>query len=110
MKGSHTYTIVVDEIRENKFIAMTHRKSTNRVFSFGREHGFYGRIYNQTVVPVQSITVSLGKDTTMVRGFCFTPQDGNSILSSVAATMHAVHGEEYLTYMKELDNMLFDEV
>jgi len=110
LEGSRSYFHITDKIRKNKFIALTYRRTVNRVFSFGREHGFYGRIYNQTVLPMTSLNVRSGEDKTIVSGFCFTPQDGNSILSSVAATLHGLHGNEYLTYMAILDKMLFEEV
>ena len=56
---------------------------TSTVFSFGRDHGHFGRILNQTVVVVQTLNV---RNNTEITGFCFTPQDGNSLLSSIAAT------------------------
>ena len=57
-----------------------------------------------------SLDVQPQRDKTRVSGFCFTPQDGNSILSSVSAVLYGLHGNEYLTYMEKLDNMLFKEV
>ena len=47
---------------------------------------------------------------TIVSGFCFTPQDGNSLLSSVAAAMHGLHGKDYKEYMKHMDELLFKEI
>ena len=66
-------------------IGFTERKSANEVFSFGRDHGYYGRILSQTVISTPTLAVAdKGKE---IVGFCFTPQDGNSLLSSVAATL-----------------------
>ena len=48
--------------------------------------------------------------TTKVTGFCFTPQDGNSLLSSVAAAMYVIYGEKYMSYMSHFDDMLFGEI
>ena len=68
---------------ENPLIALTTKDMTSSVFSFGRDHGHYGRILNQTVIVEQSLNINNGNEIT---GFCFTPQDGNSILSSISAT------------------------
>jgi len=110
VKGTVAKHNLVARLRENKFVAMTEKTLANKVFSFGRDHGYYGRIFNQTVVSTPSLTtVSLG-GTTQISGFCFTPQDGNSLLSSVAATMYAMHRKEYKSYMSHFDDMLFEEI
>jgi glyceraldehyde-3-phosphate dehydrogenase (NAD(P)) len=72
----------------NPRVTMTKKMSANKIFSFGRDHGYYGRILSQTVVP-EACLASRGSE---VVGFCYTPQDGNAILSSVAATMWYLHG------------------
>ena len=54
------------------------------VVRVGRDHGYYGRILSQTVLVRPTIAVRNGRE---VYGFCFTPQDGNSLLSSIAATL-----------------------
>ena len=92
---------------ENPRVAITYKKLSNLVFSFGRDHGHYGRILNQTVVVLPTIRVRDGKE---VFGFCFTPQDGNSLLSSVSAVVHILHPEEYEERMKALSPFLFNEV
>ena len=70
--------------RNNPRVAVTQRRSMNQIFSFGRDHGYFGRIFSQTVVPLSSVAVP---NPRKIVGFCFTPQDGNSLLSSVAATL-----------------------
>ena len=79
-----TLNEVVERLRANPLVAMTDKKDANVVFSFGRDHGYYGRILSQTVVVVPTLTVRRGRE---IYGFCFTPQDGNSLLSSVAAAL-----------------------
>jgi len=59
-------------------------EEVNERLSFGRDHGYYGRILSQAVVVLPTLLV---RDKREVYGFCFTPQDGNSLLSSVAATL-----------------------
>ena len=110
LKGYATEEDILNLLKENKHIALTHKTLTNKVFSFGRDHGYYGRIFNHTVIAQDSLNVSRSHGNTVVTGFCFTPQDGNSLLSSVAATLHGIHGEEYLSKMKVFDQFLFDEI
>ena len=80
--------MTLDEVRErlgaNTRVAVTHKRSGNAVFSFGRDHGYYGRILSQTVVSLDTLAVRNGNE---VVGFCFTPQDGNPLLSTVAAML-----------------------
>ena len=75
---------VVDRLHANHRVAVTDKAHSNLIFSFGRDHGYYGRILSQTVVVVPSLLVRHKRE---VVGFCFTPQDGNSLLSSVAAAL-----------------------
>lgn len=110
IEGLYDRDEVIDSFRNNQFIALTHRSSVNRVFSFGRDHGFYGRIYNQTVIPFSSVNVRNFNGNTIVTGFCFTPQDGNSLLSSTAAIVRAIHGEKYKSYMTYFDKLLYNEI
>ncbi len=70
--------------RSNARVAMTAKKEANLIFSFGRDHGYYGRILSQVVVVEPPLAVRGGRE---VFGFAFTPQDGNSLLSSIAAAL-----------------------
>jgi glyceraldehyde-3-phosphate dehydrogenase/erythrose-4-phosphate dehydrogenase len=84
LKRETTLKEVVEKLRANPLVAMTDKRDANVIFSFGRDHGYYGRILSQTVVVVPTITVRHGRE---IYGFCFTPQDGNSLLSSIAAAL-----------------------
>jgi glyceraldehyde-3-phosphate dehydrogenase/erythrose-4-phosphate dehydrogenase len=75
---------VTKRLDDNPRVAMTDKRHANLIFSFGRDHGYYGRILSQTVVVRPTLAVRHGRE---VYGFCFTPQDGNSLLSSIAATL-----------------------
>jgi len=99
---------IVNRIRENKFAALTQKQDSARVFSFGRDHGYYGRILNQAVFIENSIVVNETMHSTTVTGFCFTPQDGNSIISSLAATVYALTGK--IEQMNLFDKYLFNEI
>ena len=110
LAGHHDKQSVEHMFRENPFVALTYKNLANKVFSFGRDHGFYGRIFNQTVISLPSLgVVSLG-GTTKITGFCFTPQDGNSLLSSIAATLYGLYGMKYKDKMRVFNKHLFSEI
>ena len=92
---------------ENPLIALTTKDITSSVFSFGRDHGHYGRILNQTVIVEQSLSINNGNEIT---GFCFTPQDGNSILSSISATEWFLYPHSYEDKIQCLSNLFFDNI
>ena len=98
---------VIGKFVENPRVAVSQKKSANLVFSFGREHGHFGRILNQTVAVLPTIHVV--NDNEIV-GFCFTPQDGNSILSSVTATERFLYPDDYQEKVKCLWPFLLQEV
>jgi glyceraldehyde-3-phosphate dehydrogenase/erythrose-4-phosphate dehydrogenase len=97
----------IERLAANPRVALTYKRSANQVFSFGRDHGYYGRILSQTVVPVDTLAVREG---TELVGFCFTPQDGNALLSSVAATLWYLHPDGFGDRLEVLRRYLFREV
>ncbi len=91
----------------NDKIATTDKLNANEVFSFGRDHGHFGRIMNQAVISIPSLSVRNGDEIT---GFCFTPQDGNSLLSSVSVTEWFLYPNSYEDKIQCLKPYFFDEV
>jgi len=59
------------------------------------------------VIPVETLAVRNG---TELVGFCFTPQDGNALLSSVAATLWYLHPDGVGDRLDILKRYLFEEV
>ena len=98
---------VIELLQNNDRIALTEHRSSNAVFSFGRDQGQYGRILNQTVVVEDSINI---RNDNEISGFCFTPQDGNSILSSIAATVKFLNPHSYQDKINSLAPFFFDRV
>tara|TARA_B100000579_G_scaffold168527_1_gene137216 strand:- start:543 stop:1607 length:1065 start_codon:yes stop_codon:yes gene_type:complete len=94
-------------LNENHLIAITTKDMTSSVFSFGRDHGHYGRILNQTVIVEQSLHLRNGNE---ISGFCFTPQDGNSILSSIAATEWFLYPHSYEDKIQCLSKLFFNNI
>ena len=98
---------VLEKLRANRKIAVTERRSANQIFSFGRDHGYYGRIFSQTVVAKPTVTVHGDRE---VIGFCFTPQDGNSLASSIAAALWIIEPDFDRERLSVLDRFFFREI
>jgi glyceraldehyde-3-phosphate dehydrogenase (NAD(P)) len=88
-------------------VAVTYKSSANAVFSFGRDQGHYGRILNVTVVALPTLMV---RNSTEIVGYCFTPQDGNSLLSSVSAATWLLYPDDYEDRVQCLKPYFYDEV
>ena len=82
---------MVERLKGNLRVAVTDKRNCNEIFSFGRDHGYYGRILSQTVVVLPTLAVRRKRE---LYGFCFTPQDGNSLLSSVAAALWLIEPDQ----------------
>ncbi|MGA7227966.1 MAG: hypothetical protein WBZ40_08540 [Acidimicrobiia bacterium] len=98
---------VKDRLMSNTRVAVTHKRSANQVFSFGRDHGYFGRIMSQTVVALETLAVRNGNE---VVGFSFTPQDGNPLLSTVAAMLWYLDPESLDDRIDILRRYLFREI
>lgn len=98
-----------ERLRGNARVAVTDKRHANLIFSFGRDHGYYGRILSQTVVVLPTLTVRRKRE---VVGFCFTPQDGNSLLSSVAAALWLIDPdpESMQTRLNPIRRWLYREI
>jgi glyceraldehyde-3-phosphate dehydrogenase (NAD(P)) len=103
--------VSLDEVKQrlqsDGRIVLTNKKSSAAVFSFGRDHGLFGRILNQTVIVNQSLAL---KGEREVVGMCYTPQDGNSLLSSIAATLWFLYPDSYEERLDVLNPYFFSEI
>jgi glyceraldehyde-3-phosphate dehydrogenase (NAD(P)) len=101
---------LMDRLKANERIALTEKRSANQIFSFGRDHGYYGRILSQTVIAVPTVTLSGDRE---IVGFCFTPQDGNSLASSISAALWLMEPGDDAGRRKKLavlDQFFFREI
>jgi len=98
---------LLEHIQQNDRMALTYKNSANAVFSFGRDQGQYGRILNVTVVCQPSLAVRRGFE---IVGYCFTPQDGNSLLSSISAATWLLYPDDYEDRVQCLKPFFYDEV
>jgi glyceraldehyde-3-phosphate dehydrogenase (NAD(P)) len=94
-------------LQSTRRVAITQKKSSASVFSFGRDHGIFGRILNQTVIVSQSIAMRGDRE---IVGTCFTPQDGNSLLSSLAATLWFLYPDSYNEKLAPVRPYFFSEI
>ncbi len=107
VKQATTLDEVVENLEANPYVALTEKTMASTIFSFGRDHGYFGRLMNQTVVSTPTLSVRDGHEIT---GYCFTPQDGNSLLSSIAATSWLLDHRRYEERLQFITPYLFDEV
>jgi len=107
LKHDTTLEQVKALLRSNPRVACTNKRSVNQIFSFGRDHGYFGRILNQTVMPMSTLTVPTPRK---VVGFCYTPQDGNSLLSSIAATLRLLDVTKLEDNLDVLRPYIFREI
>ena len=109
MNRDFTIEEVERRLRSNPRVATTQKLQSNLIFSFGRDHGYCGRILSQTVVALPTLTVRHGRE---IFGFCFTPQDGNSLLSSVAAALWLIDPdpESMERRLKPMHRWLYTEI
>ncbi len=98
---------VMRRLKTSGRIALTNKKSSASVFSFGRDHGLFGRILNQTVIVTQSLAM---KGEREVVGMCFTPQDGNSLYSSIAAALWFLYPDSYEERLEPIKPYFFREI
>lgn len=107
VKNKTTVDALMDKIHADDRLSVTQKKSSGLVFSFGRDHGYYGRILNQTVISVPTLEVHDGRE---IVGFCFTPQDGNSLLSSISGALWFLYPDSYVERIQCMKDLFFDEV
>jgi glyceraldehyde-3-phosphate dehydrogenase (NAD(P)) len=101
---------VIGRLQENRRVALTEKSTANKVFSFGRDHGHFGRILSQTVVVLPTLQVREIDTGSEIIGFSYTPQDGNSLLSSIAIASWFNHGKEYEDRLACLRPYMFQEL
>ncbi|MCH7575195.1 MAG: hypothetical protein IIA59_08720 [Candidatus Marinimicrobia bacterium] len=107
VKEATTLQRVIDRLDANDRISLTEKSTANSIFSFGRDHGHYGRILNQAVVPVQTLQV---RNEHEIIGFAFTSQDGNSLLSSISITDWFLYPHSFEEKIQCLQHLFFSEV
>ena len=96
----------ISDLENSEYLMATEKLSSNKVFSFGRDHGYHGRLLSHGIVAVDSLH---DKDNNLT-GYCFTPQDGNALLSSVAASVNYFYEDSWKEKMDVFDQYLFKQI
>lgn len=97
---------VLTALEERPRVAFTEKQMANLVYSHGRNVGPWGRILAQTVVSRPTVSVRDGNE---VVGFCFTPQDGNVLLTNLAAIARGLHGDGWEKRIAGFEEHVLDE-
>ncbi len=105
-KEAIRYEEIMENLKKSEFLMATEKMSSNKVFSFGRDHGYHGRLLSHGIVAEQSLHV---KDNTLT-GYCFTPQDGNALLSSVAGTIQYYYKNDWKEKMETFNRYIFKNI
>lgn len=80
-KSPIDWNTINQKINENPLIATTSKFDSNTIFELGRRYGDFGRIYNQMILVNNNIL----KTQHSAKGWAFVPQEGNTIISTIAA-------------------------
>ncbi len=84
------------------WLATTHRFDSNRVFEFGRRHGEAGRLYAHAIVVDNNLVV---RDTQII-GWAFVPQEGNTLLTTLAAFLYCTQSTRAQDVLREMRRKL----
>lgn len=93
--------------KANPRLALTDKADAGLVYSFGRDHGYMGRLLNQAVLPWKTMTMPHPR---RLVGCAFTPQDGNSLLTSLSALARWLHPTDWERRLAGVEALLWDEV
>lgn len=107
LKSETTLQKIINRLQANPLIALTNKTLTGQIVAFSRDMGYLGRVLNQSVVVVPTLNLRKGKE---LSGYCFSLQDGNSILSSIAAAIWFFFPRSYREKMTALDDLIFGEI
>jgi glyceraldehyde-3-phosphate dehydrogenase (NAD(P)) len=97
---------VLSTLEDRPRVGFTEKQMANLVYSHGRNVGPWGRILAQTVVSRPTVSVRKGNE---VVGFCFTPQDGNVLLTNLAAIARTVHPDDWEKRIAGFEDEVLEE-
>jgi glyceraldehyde-3-phosphate dehydrogenase (NAD(P)) len=98
---------VLNHLEASPLIAVTNKTLTSLVVAFARDLGYLGRVLNPTVVSIPTLTVNNSNE---IIGFCFSPQDSNSMLNSISAALWYLFPHSYEDKLQHLKDLIFSEI
>lgn len=90
LTGQITRAELRDRIARSPYVGVTDIFDSNKVFEIGRRFGVGGRLYEQAIFVSGNLLVK--GDT--VAGWALVPQEGNTILSTIAAFLEQTRGPD----------------
>lgn len=84
-----TEELIQDRIATCRLLSSTHRFDSNVIFEVGRRYGHAGRIYSPAIVVANNLLIN----RTIVQGWAFVPQEGNTLLSTIHAFILQTGGD-----------------
>lgn len=85
LRGERSAADAQAAIAREPLLATTQKFDANRLFELGRRYGVQGRLYAHAIVVANDLLIHHRDGNTEVRGWAFVPQEGNTILSTLAA-------------------------
>jgi len=107
LKSATTLQKVINRFQANPLIALTNKLLASQILAFARDLGYHGRILNQSVIVVPGLNLRKQNELT---GFSFSLQDGNSLLSSIAAAVWYFFPRSYKEKLIEMNDLIFGEI
>lgn len=98
---------VLKRLESESRILFTERDLAHYTFQWGTDYGFKGRFSNPCIVALNTVEVfKIGGGRCEVRGHAFTPQDGNFLLSNLAAMVGFLFPtDQFENKMRELEKL-----
>lgn len=98
---------ILEKIKQNKYVSTTQKFDSNIVFELGRKYGKLGRLYSHAIFVSNNFMFSYNE----IKGWAFIPQEGNTILSTIAAFLIQTQHENYQkTINKITSDILFKKL
>lgn len=91
-------TSIEEIIEDDPYLSTSRKFDSNVIFELGRRYGFNGRIFSHAIVLSGNLLV----EDTIIKGWAFVPQEGNTILSSIHAFLLQTKHSNEERVMKQL--------
>ncbi len=70
-----------EKLSQSSCLAATQKFDTAQVFELGRRYGFQGRLFSHAILVTNNLLIN----DNVVRGWAMVPQEGNTLISTLAA-------------------------
>ena len=104
LKTAMQSTDIQTLIQNNPFVSYSTKFDSNVIFESGRRYGYHGRLYSHSIIIGNNLLFE--ENNTLVKGWAFIPQEGNTILSTLNAYVLQLKIENHHQIMQELRDVL----